>query len=150
MIDTTGYKYTLLPEGIDSSWEWKNNRRKDLVLTSRYISGNLLLTPTSSPRVPNLIAATVRGESLKDVLKREERRTPIVLGIQRGGVITADIVATKLSCDLDIIIPRKLTDPGNKEHAIETIMEDGTTFLDEELANGLYIAKDLLEGLGRP
>ena len=137
MIDTTGYKYTLLPEGIDSSWEWKNNRRKDLVLTSRYISGNLLLTPTSSPRVPNLIAATVR-------------RTPIVLGIQRGAVITADIVATKLSCDLDIIIPRKLTDPGNKEHAIETIMEDGTTFLDEELANELYIAKDLLEGLGRP
>lgn len=150
MIDTTGYKYTLLPEGIDSSWEWKNNRRKDLVLTSRYISRNLLLTPTSSRSPPKLSAATVRGESLKDVLKREERRTPIVLGIQRVGVITADIVAKKLSCDLDIIIPRKLTDPGNKEHANETLMEDGTTFLDEELANGLYIAKDLLEGLGRP
>lgn len=150
MIDTTGYKYTLLPEGIDSSWEWKNNRRKDLVLTSRYISRNLLLTPTSSRSSPKLSAATVRGESLKDVLKREERRTPIVLGIQRVGVITADIVAKKLSCDLDIIIPRKLTDPGNKEHANETLMEDGTTFLDEELANGLYIAKDLLEGLGRP
>lgn len=152
MIDTTGYKYTLLPEGIDSSWEWKNNRRKDLVLTSRYISRNLLLTPTSSRSSPKLSAATVRGESLKDVLKREERRTPIVLGIQRVGVITADIVAKKLSCDLDIIIPRKLTDPGNKEHANETLMEDGTTFLDEKLANELYIAKDLSlsEGLGRP
>jgi hypothetical protein len=124
MIDTTGYKYTLLPEGIDSSWEWKNNRRKDLVLTSRYISRNLLLTPTSSRSPPKLSAATVRGESLKDVLKREERRSPTVLGFQRGGVITADIVAKKLSCDLDIIIPRKLTDPGNKEHVIETIMED--------------------------
>jgi predicted phosphoribosyltransferase len=64
---------------------------------------------------------------LKDVLKREERRTPIVLGIQRGGVITADIVAKKISCELDIIIPRKLTDPGNKEHVIGTVMEDGTT-----------------------
>jgi hypothetical protein len=123
MIDTA-YKYTLLPEGIDSSWEWKNNRRKDLVLTSRYISRNLLLTPTSSRSPPKLSAATVRGESLKDVLKREERRSPTVLGFQRGGVITADIVAKKLSCDLDIIIPRKLTDPGNKEHVIETIMED--------------------------
>jgi hypothetical protein len=61
MIDTTGYKYTLLPEGIDSSWEWKNNRRKDLVLTSRYISRNLLLTPTSSRSSPKLSAATVRG-----------------------------------------------------------------------------------------
>jgi len=89
---------------------------------------------------------------LKDVLKREERRTPIVLGIQRGGVITADIVAKKILCELDIIIPRKLTDPGNKEHVIGTVMEDGTTCLDEELANELYIAKDLslLEGLGRP
>jgi len=48
MIDTTGYQYTLLQEGIDSSWEWKNNRRKDLVLTSRYISRILLLTPISS------------------------------------------------------------------------------------------------------
>lgn len=97
-------------------------------------------------------AATLRGESLKDVLKREERRTPIVLGIQRGGVITADIVAKKISSELDIIIPRKLTDPGNKEHVIGTVIEDGTTFLDEELANELYIAKDLslLEGLGRP
>ena len=89
---------------------------------------------------------------MKDLLKREERRTPIVLGIQRGGVITADIVAKKISCELDIIIPRKLTDPGNKEHVIGTVMGDGTTFLDEELANELYIAKDLslLEGLGRP
>ena len=89
---------------------------------------------------------------MKDVLKREERRTPIVLRIQRGAAITADIVAKKLSCDLDIIIPRKLADPGNKEHVIATVMEDGTTILDEELANELYIAKDLslLEGLGRP
>ena len=62
--------------------------------------------------------ATVRGESLKDVPKREECRTPTVLGIRRGGVITADIVAKKISCELDIIIPRKLTDQGDKEHVI--------------------------------
>jgi putative phosphoribosyl transferase len=89
---------------------------------------------------------------LKDVLKRDERRTPIVLGIQRGGLTTANIVAKKISCELDLIIPRKLTDPGNNEHVIGTVMEDGTTFLDEELANELDIAKDLslLEGLVRP
>jgi hypothetical protein len=33
--------------------EWKNNRRKDLVLTSRYISRNLLLTPISSRSPPS-------------------------------------------------------------------------------------------------
>jgi putative phosphoribosyl transferase len=71
---------------------------------------------------------------LKDILKQEEQKNAIVLGIPRGGAITADIVARKLSCKLDMIIPRKLTDPDNKEHANGAIMEDGTTYLDEELA----------------
>jgi len=54
-------------------------------------------------------AAGILGESLKGA---------IVLGIPRGGVVTADVVAKKLSCKLDIVIPRKLTDPDNKEHAL--------------------------------
>jgi len=72
------------------------------------------------------------------------------LTLHGSGRITADTVAKKISCELDIVIARKLTDPGNKEHVIGTVMEDGTTCLDEELANELYIAKDLslLEGLG--
>ena len=65
--------------------------------------------------------AGILGESLKDKLNTEERRSAIVLGIPRGGVITADIIARKLSCRLDIIIPRKLTDPHNKEQAIGAI-----------------------------
>jgi putative phosphoribosyl transferase len=63
-----------------------------------------------------------------------------VLGIPRGGVVTADIVAKKLSTDnFDIVIPRKLTDPDNKEQAIGAIMEDGTTYLDKELISELSI-----------
>jgi putative phosphoribosyl transferase len=46
-------------------------------------------------------------------------------------VITADIVARKLSCKLDIIVPRKLTDPDKKEHAIGALMEDGTVYIDD-------------------
>ena len=37
------------------------------------------------------------------------------------------------SVDFDIIMPRKLTDTDNKEQAIGAVMEDGTTYLDEEL-----------------
>jgi putative phosphoribosyl transferase len=69
-------------------------------------------------------AANILGESLKDKVKTQERKNAIVLRIPRGGVITADVVARKLSCKLDIIIPRKLTDPDNKEQAIGAIMED--------------------------
>ena len=50
----------------------------------------------------------------------------IVLAIPLGGVVSADIAARTLSCRLGIIIPRKLTDPDNKEQAIGAIMEDGS------------------------
>lgn len=91
-------------------------------------------------------AANILGESLKDRVKKEERGSIVVLGIPRGGVITADIVAKKISSPLfDIVIPRKLTDPDNKEEAVGAIMEDGTTYLDEELINDLQIASEYLE-----
>ncbi|HET7284961.1 MAG TPA: phosphoribosyltransferase family protein [Nitrososphaeraceae archaeon] len=68
------------------------------------------------------------------------------MGIPRGGVVTADIVAKKLSTDnFDIVIPRKLTDPDNKEQSIGAIMEDGTTYLDKELISELSISEEYIE-----
>jgi len=92
-------------------------------------------------------AANILGESLKDKIKKqEEQKSAVVLGIPRGGVVTADIVAKKLSTDnFDIVIPRKLTDPDNKEQAIGAIMEDGTTYLDRELISELSISDDYME-----
>jgi putative phosphoribosyl transferase len=55
-------------------------------------------------------------------------------------------VAKKLSTDnFDIVIPRKLTDPDNKEQSIGAIMEDGTTYLDNELICELSIPDDYIE-----
>jgi putative phosphoribosyl transferase len=92
-------------------------------------------------------AANILGESLKDKIKKqEEQRTAVVLGIPRGGVVTADIVAKKLSTEnFDIVIPRKLTDTDNKEQAIGAIMEDGTTYLDKQLIEELWIPADYIE-----
>lgn len=90
-------------------------------------------------------ASAILGESLKDKIKVQERRAAVALGIPRGGVITADVIAKKLSCKFDIIIPRKLTDPDNKEHAIGAIMEDGTSYVDEELIQLLQISSEYLE-----
>jgi putative phosphoribosyl transferase len=93
-------------------------------------------------------AANILGESLKDKIKKqEEQRTAVVLGIPRGGVVTADIVAKKLSTDnFDIVIPRNLTDPDNKEQSIGAIMEDGTTtYLDKELISELSISEEYIE-----
>lgn len=74
-------------------------------------------------------AANILGESLKDVIPKEQKSSLLVLGIPRGGLVTADIIARKLGAPLDMVIPRKLTDIDNKEHAIGAVMEDGTTYV---------------------
>jgi len=66
-------------------------------------------------------AVGILAELLKDKLSREEQNSAIVLGIPRGGVVIADVIARKLSCKFDL---------DNKEHAIGAITEDGTTYLD--------------------
>src|SRR5215467_13171869 len=94
-------------------------------------------------------AGSVLAEILKASVKKEQRI--LVLGVPRGGVVTADSVARKLSkkafksVDFDLILPRKLTDIDNKEQAIGAIMEDGTTYLDEELTRTLQITPEYLE-----
>jgi predicted phosphoribosyltransferase len=91
-------------------------------------------------------AANILGESLKDTIKKEEdRKKSIVLGIPRGGVIIADIIARKLSAEFNIIIPRKLRSPHNKEVAIGAVMEDGTTYLNELIVRELEISPEYIE-----
>jgi putative phosphoribosyl transferase len=96
-------------------------------------------------------AGNILAEILKDRLNKEKlEECIVVLGVPRGGVVTADVVARKLSSsndavDFDIIMPRKLTDPDNKEQAIGAVMEDGTTYLDEELISMLQITPDYIE-----
>ena len=93
-----------------------------------------------------LTAGNILAEALKDTVKKEQITNVIVLGVPRGGVITADIVARKLSSpEFDIVIPRKLTDPDNKEQAIGAIMNDGTTYLDEQLISDSQISSEYLE-----
>ena len=97
-------------------------------------------------------AGSILAEILKVTLKKEKSEQHIVvLGVPRGGVVTADSVARKLSkaaftsVDFDIIMPRKLTDRDNKEQAIGAVMEDGTTYLYEELISMLQINPEYLQ-----
>jgi putative phosphoribosyl transferase len=68
------------------------------------------------------------GNLLAERLVENGYTPAIVLGIPRGGVILADIVAKKLAADFDIVIPRKLGAPENEELAIGAVMEDGTSY----------------------
>jgi putative phosphoribosyl transferase len=91
-------------------------------------------------------AGSILGEVLKDVIKKEqERKDSIVLGIPRGGVIVGDIIARKLACEFDIIIPRKLRTPHSEELAIGAVMEDGTTYFNDMLVKELEISQEYIE-----
>lgn len=67
----------------------------------------------------------------------EESKLLIVLAIPRGGVITGDVVASRLRCDMDIIVSRKIGAEYNSELAIGALLPDGTYFINERIANML-------------
>jgi len=92
-------------------------------------------------------AGNILGEALKAIIKNKQARkeNTIVLGIPRGGVVVADIVAKKLSCRFDIVIPRKLRAPHNEEVAIGAVTEDGTTYLNAEIVKVLEVSEEYIE-----
>ena len=84
------------------------------------------------------------GNLLAEKLAEKEHAPALVLGIPRGGVILADIVAKKIGADFDIVIPRKLGAPKNEELAIGAVMEDGTSYINRYIVNALRIPQDYL------
>lgn len=57
------------------------------------------------------------------------RQDVVVIGLPRGGVVTAAEVAKALKAPLDIIVPRKIGYPGNPELAIGALAEEGITVM---------------------
>jgi predicted phosphoribosyltransferase len=85
------------------------------------------------------------GNLLAERLTEHGYTPAIVLGIPRGGVLLADIVAKKLAADFDIVIPRKLGAPENEELAIGAVMEDGTSYINRYIVNALRIPHNYIE-----
>jgi putative phosphoribosyl transferase len=85
------------------------------------------------------------GNQLAERLEKAGYNPAIVLGIPRGGVVLADIVAKRLAADFDIVIPRKLGAPENEELAIGAVMEDGTSYINRYIVNALRISNDYIE-----
>jgi putative phosphoribosyl transferase len=91
-------------------------------------------------------AAIALSEILKEIIKKEDRKGTLVLAIPRGGALTGDIVSKRLSIpNFDIIIPRKLTDPDNKEQAIGAVIADGFTYILDDLVKDFQITEEYLK-----
>lgn len=74
------------------------------------------------------------GQQLLSLLEKYKgQKNVVVLGLPRGGVITAFEVAKGLGVPLDIIVSRKIGAPGNPELAIGATTEEGAAVLNEGL-----------------
>jgi len=72
----------------------------------------------------------------------------VVLGIPRGGVVIAKIIAERLGWKLGVIISKKIGFPGNEELAMGAVAEDGEPIWDEDLIKGYGVKeKDRLREL---
>ena len=78
-------------------------------------------------------------------LKRYRGQNPLVLGIPRGGVVIASVLARELKGDPDIILTRKLGTPGSPELAMGSIDEAGNLHLNLSIISALRISKEQIE-----
>jgi len=94
-----------------------------------------------------------RAEAARQLSKALERfrgRRPLVLGIPRGGVVLADVLARRLDGDLDVALVRKLGAPGAPEFAIGSVTEQGLVILNQgwdEMATESVLHAEIEEAL---
>ncbi|MPZ29076.1 MAG: phosphoribosyltransferase [Micromonosporaceae bacterium] len=78
------------------------------------------------------------GEALAGLLARHTGRSNvIVLGLVRGGVPVAAVVAARLAVPLDVLVVRKLGVPGAEEVAFGALGPGGVVVRNEDIATRL-------------
>lgn len=82
---------------------------------------------------------------VKKLLSYKNQENTIVIGLPRGGVPVAYEIAQSLNLPLDIVCPRKIGAPMNKEFAIGAITETGLGIFDEETIVRLHISKGYIQ-----
>lgn len=85
------------------------------------------------------------GRQLAEVLRDLRGEQVVVLGLPRGGVPVAAVVADSLGAALDLIVVRKLGAPLQPELAMGAIGEDDVRVLNHAVLREFEVSEDLLE-----
>ena len=85
------------------------------------------------------------GEKLAEKLQEfKGAKETLVIGLARGGVVTAAAVAKGLNLPLGVCVVRKVGAPGNPELAIGAVAEKGEAFFNDRLIAMLGVSKEYL------
>lgn len=90
------------------------------------------------------------GRRLGALLREQQWRDPLVLGIPRGGVPVGAAVAEMLGAELDVVLARKVAAPGQPELGVAGVTAHGPIVERAEAASSLGIRRDeLLQACAR-
>jgi len=82
------------------------------------------------------------GEQLAERLTHLESQHPLILGLPRGGVPVAALVAARLHAPLDILVVRKLGVPFQPELAMGAVGEEGARVLESNVIRQVGITAE--------
>ncbi|SFW84378.1 phosphoribosyltransferase [Amycolatopsis australiensis] len=82
------------------------------------------------------------GRRLAAELGRRTWADPLVLGLARGGVPVAAVVARRLGAELDVAVARKIGAPGRREFGVGAVTPDGPAIYDEAILRGLKLTAE--------
>lgn len=85
------------------------------------------------------------GRQLADLMRDEGVEVDLVLGIPRGGLPAARMVADAYDAPLDVVAAKKLGAPNNPELAIGAAAADGTVWLNDDLITRLRVDDEYVE-----
>lgn len=83
------------------------------------------------------------GLLLVKKLRKYKGENCVILGVPRGGIPVAYVVATELDLPLDIILSRKIGHPMNKEYAIGAASLNDYFIEEEEYVSNEYIKEEV-------
>jgi putative phosphoribosyl transferase len=89
------------------------------------------------------------GRELARRLLRYRERSPLILGLTRGGVPVAYEVARALGAPLDVWVVRKLGAPIQPELGMGAVAEGGEVFLDEQIVREIGVSEHDVEAVIR-
>jgi predicted phosphoribosyltransferase len=76
---------------------------------------------------------TDAAKQLAEVIRHRHLKNPLVLGIPRGGAVTAAVLAEEIGAEMDVVLSRKLRAPDAPERAIGAISEAGEVYFNHSV-----------------
>ena len=89
------------------------------------------------------------GHLLARTLEDKQIEFDVVLGIPRGGVAVAEVIASYFNCPLDVVMAKKIASPGWDEFAIGAVTPDGETLIPERAQKIINTDSTAMEVLAR-